>query len=510
MAAQRDQGMSAPAIPPAILAAALTIADIPLILCDPRGRIALANEAAAKLLGSSSGALRGIPAHDALPAGHWDARTLRAPPPTGAAEGDAAGDTWQLLSTTDGGSAADHDSDGEHDWSTMLALLGRLRPTGSLAQMSQLICEVIRTAAGLDSAAIAVRPTPREVVSRSASSRHVGIAGSWQPFAEPQHLERLWQLAADGPWLLDHRAGRPVPAAEADLASALAAPGVTGSAYVRVAAAGRDLGLLGLASGAMDGPDVLASRLPLIEQMAQTAADVLSPQTDRLTASEARRQAMVQIIDERALRTVFQPVVRLPDGEVCGYEALSRFHDGTPPNEVIAEAHELGLGVALEEACIDVALESAARLPEGPFLSLNIAPETVVAGGIDRMAPSGRSIVVEITEHTDIPSYAEVRRALRRIAPIQVAIDDAGAGFASMRHVLELSPHYLKLDMGLVRNVDSDPARAALVAGMCYFSRTTGTELIAEGVETEAEAEALSKLGVGLAQGYLFGRPEPR
>ena len=79
-----------------------------------------------------------------------------------------------------------------------------------------------------------------------------------------------------------------------------------------------------------------------------------------------------------------------------------------------------------------------------------------------------------------------------------------------MRHVLELSPHYLKLDMGLVRNVDSDPARAALVAGMCYFSRTTGTELIAEGVETEAEAEALSKLGVGLAQGYLFGRPEPR
>ena len=86
--------------------------------------------------------------------------------------------------------------------------------------------------------------------------------------------------------------------------------------------------------------------------------------------------------------------------EVCGYEALSRFHDGTPPNEVIAEAHELGLGVALEEACIDVALESAVRLPKGPFLSLNIAPETVVAGGIDRMAPSGRSIVVEITEHT--------------------------------------------------------------------------------------------------------------
>ena len=101
-----------------------------------------------------------------------------------------------------------------------------------------------------------------------------------------------------------------------------------------------------------------------------------------------------------------------------------------------------------------------------------------------------------------------MRAALTHLPHVRLAVDDAGAGFASLRHILELRPDFVKLDIGLVRGVNADPARAAMVAGVCHFASVTGTRLIAEGVETQAEADSLRVLGVELAQGYLFGRPE--
>jgi EAL domain-containing protein (putative c-di-GMP-specific phosphodiesterase class I) len=91
--------------------------------------------------------------------------------------------------------------------------------------------------------------------------------------------------------------------------------------------------------------------------------------------------------------------------------------------------------------------------------------------------------------------------------PVQLAVDDAGAGFASFRHILELDPAFVKLDRSLVQGIDGDPTKQALVAGMRHFARATHRRLIAEGVETDAEAAALAALDVRLAQGYLFGRP---
>jgi predicted signal transduction protein with EAL and GGDEF domain len=90
---------------------------------------------------------------------------------------------------------------------------------------------------------------------------------------------------------------------------------------------------------------------------------------------------------------------------------------------------------------------------------------------------------------------------------VQVAVDDAGAGFASMRHILELRPTFAKLDMSLVRGIDDDDLRQGLAAGLNYFALRTGVRLIAEGVETQAEADALQRVGIELGQGYLYGRP---
>ena len=115
-----------------------------------------------------------------------------------------------------------------------------------------------------------------------------------------------------------------------------------------------------------------------------------------------------------------------------------------------------------------------------------------------------------ITEHPPIDDYAALRAALARLDPsVRVAVDDASSSYASLRHILALRPAYVKLDMGWVRDIDADPARQALVAGLVHFADEVGCQLIGEGIETEAERAILFQLGVPLGQGYLLGRPAP-
>jgi len=102
------------------------------------------------------------------------------------------------------------------------------------------------------------------------------------------------------------------------------------------------------------------------------------------------------------------------------------------------------------------------------------------------------------------------QHGLGRLGPnVQLAIDDAGSGYASLRHILALQPAYVKLDIEWVHNIHRDPVRRALVSGLAYFATETGCELIAEGIETEAELEAIRELGIHLGQGYVLGRPAP-
>jgi PAS domain S-box-containing protein len=222
------------------------------------------------------------------------------------------------------------------------------------------------------------------------------------------------------------------------------------------------------------------------------------------------RASVEQVLRDRAFGPVFQPIVRLADGETIGFEALTRFHDGRSPDIRFAQAAAVGLGLDLEIETLRASLAASAGLPDGVFLSVNVSPALV----LNRtrleatLRAATRPIVLEITEREPVIDYGALRSAISRIvAPLQWAIDDAGAGYASLRHIIELRPQFVKLDRELIAGIALDPARQALVAGLLHFSDALGTMLIGEGIETTAERIALRRLGVVAGQGWLLGRP---
>jgi EAL domain-containing protein (putative c-di-GMP-specific phosphodiesterase class I) len=194
-----------------------------------------------------------------------------------------------------------------------------------------------------------------------------------------------------------------------------------------------------------------------------------------------------------------------------GYEALTRFDDGVAPDVRIAEAFAAGLGQDYELAAVAHAATRSEELPDGVFVGFNISPMVVIdaADALRRALPANRPVVIEVTEHVPIDDYRILREAVRSLGDVRLAVDDAGAGFASMRHILELEPAYVKLDMSIVRGIHEDQLRQALAAGLVYYAIRSGFRLIAEGIEEQAEADILQVLGVDLGQGYLFGRPGP-
>jgi EAL domain-containing protein (putative c-di-GMP-specific phosphodiesterase class I) len=177
---------------------------------------------------------------------------------------------------------------------------------------------------------------------------------------------------------------------------------------------------------------------------------------------------------------------------------------------VFAVASSCGLGLELEIATLEAAFRAADPLPANRFLDINVSPGLVLAIEPLRamLRRSGFNVVLEITEHERIADYAALRAAVSKLGEnVRLAVDDAGAGFASLRHIAELRPAFVKLDRGLVVGIEWDPARQALVAGMVHFAAQSETTLIAEGIETEPERAMLLQLGVAVGQGYLFGRP---
>jgi PAS domain S-box-containing protein len=312
--------------------------------------------------------------------------------------------------------------------------------------------------------------------------------------------------AARGPWIDEWRED-PVAG---DYERAWLDVGLRACAYVPLSVNGVPYGLIAAGATAELGSKQMGRRLPALLEFATVANAVLGPQL-RQDAGEQHINALRELIASGGLRTVFQPVVRLHDHAVMGYEALSRFTDGSSPLQRFAEAERAGLAVELEKAAVTSAIAAANGLPAGPWLSINISP--AVLPELKQLAAltglTDRPLVVEITERMAIEDYGAARRLLRRHLPnARIAVDDAGAGFASLRHIAELRPAIVKLDIELVRNVHRDPAREALVAGMVHFAAASGCELIAEGIETEQERRALIRLGVTLGQGFLLGRPD--
>lgn len=288
--------------------------------------------------------------------------------------------------------------------------------------------------------------------------------------------------------------------------------GLRVAAYVPFGAGERTFGLLAVGSLQPIGTPGASRWLPAVTEFGAITAALLASELGSRRQLEGLRADLSEIIRTRAFAAVFQPIVRLGDNDVVGYEALTRFADGTPPDRWFENAEAIGAAAELEAATMRQAFEEAGALPSRAWLSLNLSPGRLADAELARLlgAAGGRPLVLEITERTPIDDYEVVRNVLDGLARgVDVAVDDAGAGFSSLRHIIELRPRYVKLDLQLVRGVDGDPARQAMIAGMVFFARDAGCLLIAEGVETPAERDALRRLGVPFGQGYLFGRPAP-
>jgi PAS domain S-box-containing protein len=228
-------------------------------------------------------------------------------------------------------------------------------------------------------------------------------------------------------------------------------------------------------------------------------------------------QSVQAILDNRALRPVYQPIVSLTSGAIIGAEALTRFTADPPlaPDVWFQRASDVGLGTDLELLALSTALESAVHLPKHIYLSVNLSPQALSDERAIRVLEQSswpcHQLVVEITEHVSVSDYAalaEIVAQLRDLG-VRIAVDDAGAGYASFRHILQLRPDYIKLDRALVDGLDHDPAKRALAGAFVAFGKEVDATIIAEGVETGHEVRAARALGMHAAQGFHLSRPAP-
>ena len=251
--------------------------------------------------------------------------------------------------------------------------------------------------------------------------------------------------------------------------------------------------------------------------MLRAFAEVIAHRVDEdlaLSRHKARAtEVILAAIAAGAPRIVYQPIYAIDAQTLVGVECLSRF-DSEPqrsPDKWFDEAREAGVQLELELHAIRNAIAAIDAFPSAVYLGINSSPELILSG---RLAPmiadvDAARLVLEITEHATVTDYEALIRALRPIRErgVRIAVDDAGAGYASMRHILSLKCEIIKLDMSLTRDIDTDPGRRALARGLISFACEIGSDITAEGIETRGELEALRNLGVQKAQGYYLSRP---
>jgi EAL domain-containing protein (putative c-di-GMP-specific phosphodiesterase class I)/CheY-like chemotaxis protein len=253
----------------------------------------------------------------------------------------------------------------------------------------------------------------------------------------------------------------------------------------------------------------------------EVTADVIDELTGQLERqdreAEARRlqyERIRRVIDGPGPDVAFQPVVDLETFEIVGVEALARFapeYPG-PPDVWFADAASVGLLPDLELTAVRSAVSHVGEVPDGVWMSVNASPEAAVSEGfMDVLGGAAPRLVIEITEHAPVEDYDQLNDALRsfRKSGGRLAVDDAGAGFSSLRHILRLAPDFIKLDGALTRGIDTDKTRRALGAALISFANEIGVPIIAEGVETQAEVDALRALKVTCGQGFFLAEPGP-
>ncbi len=387
----------------------------------------------------------------------------------------------------------------------VLRSLSRLEIAATAEETAAHACREALVIDGIDSAVlVAFMPGRQAVLLGTTHTQDVprGIADVFPP----ERAKELYERAGAGPWV---ETKRPDTTPERgglfgpDIACVVNAPLIWKDGTV---------GVISLGSCGQPSPSVLAERLSTAREFGVVTGALLGPMLGERARLEEIQSRIVAIIEGREFQPVFQPIVELASGRTVGYEALTRFADGRRPDHWFADAAMAGVGVRLEVATMRAAQEDAAFLPADAYLSLNVSPALATAflPLIATLELATRDTVIEITEQVPVESYAVLRGVLDQLrGHVRVAVDDAGAGYAGLHHILEIKPQIVKLDIALVRGVNADPARRALISSMVAFAAETNCSLVAEGVETEAELATLRVLGVDFGQGYLFGRPAP-
>src|SRR3954452_24250425 len=241
--------------------------------------------------------------------------------------------------------------------------------------------------------------------------------------------------------------------------------------------------------------DELSARLAGDERRARRGRDIAK----RIEAA----------LGDGVLGMVFQPICELRTRRAVGYEALARF-DHEPvrgPDVWFAEAAEVGMLLELELTAVRGALGALPALGPEAFLAINVSPSTLCAPGLlelIRACGAGRRLVIEATEHTPIHDYERVGAGLAALREhgVRLAVDDAGAGFASLRHIVRLAPDFIKIDGAITRQVAADRGQRALTKALIAFAAETRASIVAEGLEIDEQIEVRREIGVRSGQGY--------
>ncbi len=247
----------------------------------------------------------------------------------------------------------------------------------------------------------------------------------------------------------------------------------------------------------------------------QVLAAVIGDQVEYQILQDERKNMLadrVQTALVKGVNVVFQPVYDLEAGDVFAYEALARFpvEPYRPPSDWFADAAEVGLGVELELAAIESALTQLDDLAPEVRLALNVSPLTALSPYFfNVLAPRAHRVIIEVTEHERVEDYDALNDALAPLRALGawIAIDDVGAGFASLSHILRLAPDIVKLDLSLTRGIAADPARDALASSLVDFASGIDATIGAEGIETQSELDRLRVLKVRYGQGFHLGAP---
>jgi EAL domain-containing protein (putative c-di-GMP-specific phosphodiesterase class I) len=239
-------------------------------------------------------------------------------------------------------------------------------------------------------------------------------------------------------------------------------------------------------------------------------------QSQQSAGSTTERRQLATLLKGDGLKLAIQPIMRASTNTIFGYELLLRSTHSTldGPGPVLAAAERHGMLRELGSVVVARSVEWLMRIPEDRRIFLNLHPQelmdaTALSIRMEVLEFWADRVVLEITERSEVGNDFSWEGALERVKKMgfQIAVDDLGSGYAALSMLAELQPHYMKVDMSIVRDVDKDDHKRRLVDLLCSFAEATGSEVVAEGVETPEEEAALLDAGVDLLQGFLFGEP---